>query len=903
MLSKIYKDKIIAKENIMDLKLDKSKIIIIIENFEGFFDYDKSVIEYTIKTTRYNMLANLILAIDRKFDSITEVYILSKGQSEPDIFAAQFERLPIFRIQLAYSTLEEYEKDVQTTMIYKIVSIIAPQNIIILGDKSELDLEIRSSLPIINTIKIVDLDISINNKDIKSIINGIDVSLPFVEDYYLFPQYVSNKKWVLKKTKIPEYESKKPLSRVNLIKTLDMPEDAFVIIMVNPNLNIYVKDEFLEMCYNIAEKNEKIYFILVTEKMINITKYKNQFKIITKIDQATTILPACDLFISPAIPWGFTIATFAIMAAVPTLCLAVAQNNEEAIKRSPSLEKVLYEELICKTIDEIANKIDELVLNKVYYNEVVEKMKFVQWGVYDTKWVKLLDRVLEKQGFEWQIITLKEKVYLNFIIDQTRTTVNELLNFYSVAPSDIFIADVEKYLDGFPDLQMIIYSLRFVHEKNGKYLQKMTELLLEPNFTIMNTYYLRYQIGVYGFCNAIFDAADYKVSYFVYKNLFERFMATIDTSKYEPILQKTGVVVVTCMQLLNMNTHAPTKQTLDYCYNLQKHFNKKVILIVTGEPSYAEAGNIYTTNFINYLILEKKKYYIEIEDEKIIAYHPLVDQYSEQTLRDVVDYIYSWRPELVFNVGNNSLISDACKIFTKSASYQCGNGFGVTCSGITIVPREPRPEEDAPIKEFLEEQGQKAIYSPMTAKLPVSDRVFTREEYEISEDAFVMCIIGGRLNTEITKEYTKVIKEILAMDDKILIIFVGGFNDYEKWILEDELLQKQTKYIGFLQEGVTEFCKICNLYLNPFRQGGGISAVEAMYQGVPVVAVEKGDAAVMAGPDFAITKATYIETVRKYLTDKEFMDKQKERAKARAERTFDTKGAIGKLLKDLEALY
>ncbi|OON93164.1 MAG: hypothetical protein ATN31_01175 [Candidatus Epulonipiscioides saccharophilum] len=892
--------------------LYQSRVVIILEEFEGFFKHDiYENISYQIPVSTHNPLADLILALDRELKGISEIYILAKTEKFSNTFQEQFQKLLIKHIQVAYHVLGKDIENNKIIILVQLVNLLAPQNVIILGRNLDLAKQIRTLSSNINTINIMNYtDIQANMRDmrdIETVINEQNLVVHTIKSLEIFPIGTIRKESVLVQGELPTYEKVVPIERNVLLEELNLKEDAILILMASNYLEYFMNDDFLKMCDKLIENNPKIYFVLVTDFIFEISQNKEHFKFIDNIDRATEVLPACNLFLSVATGWELTIAQFAIMADVPVIYIQseLLSSKElgtlQDVIMKPRVETVLLSELICANKGIAIDRIEELISNQQFYEEIMDKLRTTKYMIYKDKWSILLDILMGTRELEWTITTLRAKIYYNFIIQPNKSSLNEVLSFYNPKTDrEEIINDVKKYLDGFPDLQSVILSARFNQDKNGRYLAEITKLLIEPNFTILNTYYIYYQVGIYSFCNAC-SGADYKIGYLVYKNLFERFLNTIDQTKYKPIVGNTGIVVVTCMHLLNRKTHAPTKQTLDYCYNIQKYLNKKVIIVVTDEPSYAEAGNIYTYNLINYEQPGTDKYLVMVEDEKFLVYQPILVDYCEQTMRDVVDFIYDWNPELVFNVGNRSLISDACKIFTKSISYQCGNGFGVTCSNVTVVPREPRPEEDAEQIEFFESNGQKVIYSPMTARLPISDKEFTREEYGIAEDAFVMCAVGGRLATEVTDEFTKIIEKILSKDKRLLFVFIGNFISYEDWVAKSEILTKQTKYVGFISEGMVNFYKICNLYVNPFRGGGGISAVEALYQGVPVVALSGGDAGVMAGKNFYVeNKEDYIGLVEKYFTDPDFMQRQSNLAKLRAQKTFDTKSAMKKLLEDVD---
>lgn len=88
---------------------------------------------------------------------------------------------------------------------------------------------------------------------------------------------------------------------------------------------------------------------------------------------------------------------------------------------------------------------------------------------------------------------------------------------------------------------------------------------------------------------------------------------------------------------------------------------------------------------------------------------------------------------------------------------------------------------------------------------------------------------------------------------------------------------------------VLAYMELCDLYINPIRTGGGISCVEAMIKGVPVVTTGKGDVALNAGEGFVVKDYEEMKKITlRYINDIEFYMKQSEKAKERANELIDT---------------
>jgi glycosyltransferase involved in cell wall biosynthesis len=83
--------------------------------------------------------------------------------------------------------------------------------------------------------------------------------------------------------------------------------------------------------------------------------------------------------------------------------------------------------------------------------------------------------------------------------------------------------------------------------------------------------------------------------------------------------------------------------------------------------------------------------------------------------------------------------------------------------------------------------------------------------------------------------------------------------------------------LGF-QNDMLAVLDCCDLYINPKRKGGGTSAFEAMYKGMPLVTLPVGDVGLAAGADFQA--ADYDEMIRQiseYKADREYYEVQSRR--------------------------
>ena len=191
---------------------------------------------------------------------------------------------------------------------------------------------------------------------------------------------------------------------------------------------------------------------------------------------------------------------------------------------------------------------------------------------------------------------------------------------------------------------------------------------------------------------------------------------------------------------------------------------------------------------------------------------------------------------------------------------------------------------------------------------------YTRAQFGIADNDFVACVIGNRLNKELSIDFIRALSEAIIEDETLrssesdfrtLKIACVGPNISEKDILS-LLPEEGKKYrdhfvcTGGLP-GASAFAKIADLTLNPEREGGGRAAFEGYTFGKPSVSLRMGDA-YWAGPrEFGVdTWEEYSEKLLKLKNDPSYYAEMSQLAIERAGELADITATQRKLLVDLD---
>ena len=162
-------------------------------------------------------------------------------------------------------------------------------------------------------------------------------------------------------------------------------------------------------------------------------------------------------------------------------------------------------------------------------------------------------------------------------------------------------------------------------------------------------------------------------------------------------------------------------------------------------------------------------------------------------------------------------------------------------------------------------------------------------------------VVGARLDYEVDDCF---VQEILLplMEQGIFFVFMGVFDKYEAVVEKYPTLKEQSVFAGFIKD-VLAVNELCDIYINPKRNGGGTSVIEAMVKGLPPVALNEGEVSLGAGEDFCLQD--YSEMVQRALIlkdDEEYYRAMSQKARERAAVMLDGASAFWETFQRIEKL-
>ncbi|EXX88240.1 hypothetical protein BG53_00910 [Paenibacillus darwinianus] len=206
-----------------------------------------------------------------------------------------------------------------------------------------------------------------------------------------------------------------------------------------------------------------------------------------------------------------------------------------------------------------------------------------------------------------------------------------------------------------------------------------------------------------------------------------------------------------------------------------------------------------------------------------------------------------------------------------------------------------RTAKDVQFLQQLGIDGDSIIESVFTFDFKPQENRYTRAQLNLPENKFLIAVIGARLNDEVTPAFLDVFEQLYKLGAHL--VFIGGFDKHAEYAAKNSVFAEHSTALGF-QSDVLAIMELCDLYANPQRTGGGSSAAEALYKGVPVVTLDSGDVSVAAGGDFHVhSYEEMTHMIKRYIQEDRFYETMSGKARERAELLMSTERQFSEVVR------
>lgn len=461
-------------------------------------------------------------------------------------------------------------------------------------------------------------------------------------------------------------------------------------------------------------------------------------------------------------------------------------------------------------------------------------------------------------------------------LKENKTRFCELYEYF-IANMPFFYSELLDILDG--DKKMYCLAMSTIYEvtKDVHVVEELENLLLDNKTDLYFADMLQLQISAVKFTD-MFVPNSYEKNRSINKNLLERYIQTYPipyeyTSYEERNLKR---IVVETNSLLGIH-HGPTRIVLELCRCLQNDYGYEVFLLVNRTTSNPEdLHEFWVDPFIyNYDREIEGTFKLNYEGTIIFGYQ---FEWSRSKLKErniALQFIHDWKPLCVFHICGEYYRHDIYKYLTTLLSMPCEDGYTASEAQVLVSYMKSDAEYVQEAVKYINSQNQ-CIEDIATFGGLKEDhnRNYKKRYFNIPEKSFVICLVGNRLDSEISPEFESLLQRVIDRHQDIYVAVIGEMHR------NLELQENRIIKLGFQME-LIDVLKVMDLYVNPVRKGGGGSASCALQAGVPVVSLKNCDVAVNVGESFVCDDLLEMEQlIERYIDDDVFYNNQIEKVKA-----------------------
>lgn len=411
----------------------------------------------------------------------------------------------------------------------------------------------------------------------------------------------------------------------------------------------------------------------------------------------------------------------------------------------------------------------------------------------------------------------------------------------------------------------------------------LTYIIQEDRFRPETKYFLYYQIEAATFRKARLDNENIKyLKWELLKNIVASFKETLkEYLDYIPYNErKMDTAIVICGQILEAG-HAPTMIAVEKCKFLTENMHMKVLLVNTAE-ALSGAGSLQYFGALegNYIDELLYKDFIEWKGTRIPFFQCENNMPNTNDLSALLQMVHKVKPGLIMEIGTSSIFANLADNIIPVLTYGTVGDVKSTMTRCQTLTRNLR-EEDVRLLDRAGIRRDSIIEIPLQMTVQKQMKKMNRKKLGLPEEKFILAIVGNRLDAEIDERFMRMLAGIV-LDSDIAVAVIGEFRSYKKYVQEFPELLGKVFFLGRTND-LQAWLENCDLFINPYRAGGGTSGIYALMKGVPVITAAFGDVSVCAGDEFCTDSyVTMPDLIRKYKNDREFYLKKSELAKERA---------------------
>lgn len=381
---------------------------------------------------------------------------------------------------------------------------------------------------------------------------------------------------------------------------------------------------------------------------------------------------------------------------------------------------------------------------------------------------------------------------------------------------------------------------------------------------------------------------DRKKDYELYQHMNKNMLETLGRTYTKiPVEKRDRDCVVFVSTVLIGTGNAPTKLMLEFARIMTELLGKKVIIInVIKKMDVKTLEKIRVKDYRVPVYIEDLNgaFRYPYKGKQYLGYQFFLDKDKMDETREVLDYVYQLRPLCVWEFGGIPTFANMIQQFTTMIYMGFNQGYMAVPTDILVNYFKNSPLENKKEKEYVCSLGINVKDIEISLPISKAEGKIQRGDFDLPENAFTIAVVGNRLEGECDKNFLETLRQAMAINEKIYVVYIGMVSEkYKKYTNQQLVYAERVRYIGH-QEELIEVLHIMDLFANPKRPGGAGAAHWAMKEGKPVITFGNCDVSSFCGREFVCKdQEEYLATVVRYASDSAFYQEQSKKAVARVD--------------------
>lgn len=475
---------------------------------------------------------------------------------------------------------------------------------------------------------------------------------------------------------------------------------------------------------------------------------------------------------------------------------------------------------------------------------------------------------------------LYEKIYARlFYIEKLSNYGNqqayqeELINDIMQVGVKPFMESYKKRLANNPKQYIHLLSILYALTEEKVILYSILEVLEDDKIDCLLAETVRKQV-----MSNIFTSADVIVPYCEERHINEVLSKKWvkengNRFSYIPFeKRKKNSILVMTDQFLSIR-HAPTALVVQMIICLMD-LGFEVHLLINVANDEKGLGEVWW-NPVHFNVWEKAygSGFLEFDKYRIPYMQVNYAERLEESIDMVGSYLDTVKPEFVWHIGGTLFIADEIGRSATMIATKCTDGYAVSEADVLASYMASSSEYVLKSLQYIEDNKQQhcRFLPPNVKEHELVGENYTREQYGLPQDKFIICLVGNRLKKEISETFIAWMLDLVQRTNKVFFVTIGEKIGESKF--ENNILQ-----LGYQNE-LADVLKLCDLFVNPPRKGAGGGAVCAMAAGIPAITLGECDVANVVPESFIVRDLEDMkETVIRCLDDAQYYEEMCKKA-------------------------